>query len=112
MTRSTYLGEFEQLVLLALARLDVEAYGVAIRGEIERRTGQEVATGSVYAVLDRMEKKGYVASRLGEPTRERGGRAKRYFRLLQPGAAALTRARGALDQLWDGLEIEPETYQP
>jgi len=110
-TRSVFLGEFEQLVLLALARLGDDGYGVAVRQEILRRTGQDVATGSVYAALDRMERKGFVTSRLGQPTRERGGRAKRYFHLTEAGALALTRARDVLDDLWEGLEVRPERYR-
>ena len=111
MTRSTFLGPFEQLVLLALARLGDDGYGVAVRGEISRRTGEDVATGSVYAALDRMERKGFVTSRLGEPTAERGGRAKRYFGLTEAGALELTRARAALDGLWDGLDLDPSRYR-
>ena len=84
MPRGGYLGEFELMVLLALMRLGDDAYGVPISLEIEQRTGREVALGSVYAALDRMEEKGLVASRVGDPTAERGGRAKRYFRVTDP----------------------------
>jgi DNA-binding PadR family transcriptional regulator len=108
MPRGEYLGEFEQLVLLAVARLGADAYGVAILDEIRRRVGTEAAVGSVYAALDRLERQGLVASSIGDPTPERGGRAKRFFRLEPAGARALNRARGALDAMWDGLELDPD----
>ena len=75
------LGEFEQLVLLALLRLQPEAYGVAIRDEIEEKTGRRVALGSVYTTLLRLEDKGFVATRIGEPTPQRGGRRKKFYRI-------------------------------
>ena len=75
------LGEFEQLVLLAIARLKGEAYGVPIVEEIERRTGRRVPRGAVYVVLRRLEEKGYVSSRMSDPTPERGGKARRYVKL-------------------------------
>lgn len=105
MPRGEYLGEFEQMVMLAVARLEREAYGIAILDEIRERTGTEVAVGSVYAALDRLERQGYVSSRVGDPTPERGGRAKRFFSLEPAGAYALGRARSAIDALWDGLEL-------
>jgi DNA-binding PadR family transcriptional regulator len=108
MSKGEFLGEFEHVVLLALARLREQAYGMAIREEIDRRTGRDVAIGSVYSALDRMEKKGYVESRVGDPTPERGGRAKRYYQLRRAGVVALTRAREMYAELWDGLEIDTE----
>lgn len=101
------LGEFEQLVLLALLRLADDAYGVAVQREIARRTGRATSFGTVYATLARLEAKGLIASRLGDPTPERGGRRKKYFQLLPPGRRALheclrvlrTMARG-LDASW------------
>jgi DNA-binding PadR family transcriptional regulator len=98
-----YLGEFELLVLLALIRLGDQAYGVPISREIEERSGREVALGSVYASLERLEEKGLVASRLGDPTAERGGRAKRYFRLTKSGLHAVRETQRALVSLWRGL---------
>ena len=80
-----YLGEFEQVVLLTLWRLGEGAYGVTIRREIEERTGRAVTLGGIYPTLDRLEQKGYVSSYTGEPTSERGGRAKRHFRLQPAG---------------------------
>jgi DNA-binding PadR family transcriptional regulator len=87
------LGRFEELVLLALVRLRENAYGVTIRREIAERTGRDVSFGAVYTTLERLQTKGYVSSRIGEPTPERGGRAKRYFRIEAPGIRALNETR-------------------
>jgi len=108
MPRGGFLGEFEQMVLLAVARLGDQAYGMAILEEIQERTGTESAVASVYAALDRLQRHGYVTSEVGEPTPERGGRAKRYFRLQRAGSEALARARNALDSLWDGLQLDSD----
>ena len=108
MSRSTFLGEFEQVTLLAVARLKEDAYGVAIRQEIEERSDRPVAIGSVYAALDRMERKGLIRSKVGEPTPERGGRAKRFYELSPPGLRALVNARETLDRFWEDLELDPE----
>jgi PadR family transcriptional regulator PadR len=105
MPRGEYLGEFEQMVMLAVARLGDDAYGMAILDEIHARTGADAAVASVYAALDRLQRQGYVTSSVGEPTPERGGRAKRYFALEPAGAFALNRARTAIDALWDGVEL-------
>lgn len=99
-----HLGELEQLVLLAVARLEGEGYGVSLRRELEERAERRCSLGAVYATLDRLETKGYVTSREGEPTAERGGRAKRLFRIEPPGMRALVAARRTLDRMWDGLE--------
>jgi len=93
------LGEFEQLLLLALLHLEeegVDAHGVAIRRVIAERTGRTPSTGAVYTALDRLEAKGFVSSRLGEPTPTRGGRPRRFYRLERQGAKALA---GTLDTL-------------
>jgi PadR family transcriptional regulator, regulatory protein PadR len=103
MPRGGYLGEFELMVLLALIRLGDDAYGVPISREIEQRSGREVALGSVYAALERLEEKGLVASRLGDPTAERGGRAKRYFRVTESGLRDVRQTQRALVSLWKGL---------
>src|SRR5580658_2384131 len=103
MARSGYLGEFELMVLLALMRLGDEAYGVPISREIEERSGREVALGSVYAALERLEEKGLVTSRLGDPTAERGGRAKRFFRMTESGLRDVRQTQCALVKLWSGL---------
>ncbi len=108
MPRGDFLGEFEQMVLLAVARLGDNAYGMAILDEIQGRTGTESAVASVYAALDRLQRHGFVTSTKGEPTAERGGRAKRYFRLERAGAESLERSRSALDSLWDGLRLDSD----
>src|ERR1700731_3448564 len=96
MASREYLGEFEQIVLLALLRLQKNAYGVPIRQEIERRTKRSVSVGALYSTLDRLEAKGYVASWFAEPTEERGGRSKRYFRVEPLGLKAVKRSQHAL----------------
>jgi DNA-binding PadR family transcriptional regulator len=103
MARRSFLGEFELMVLLTLIRLDDEAYGVPISRELEQHLGREVALGSVYASLERLEEKGLVASRLGEPTADRGGRAKRYFRVTEDGLRTIRATQRALVSLWKGL---------
>lgn len=112
MSRPESLGEFEQSVLLAIAHLGHEAYGVAIRQEIERRTGRDVAIGALYTSLDRIERKGYVTSRMSDPTPERGGRSRRYFTLRPAGARALQRSREFLDRMWAGLEPDVKRTRP
>jgi PadR family transcriptional regulator len=97
------LGEFEQYVLLAVVRLGDSAYGVAIRQEIEARTDREVAIGALYTSLGRLEQKGYVRSKMSDPTPQRGGRSKRFFTLTASGAAALRQSRDRLARMWDGL---------
>src|SRR5258708_39474986 len=86
-----YLGEFEHIVLLALLRLEDRAYGVTVRQEIQLRIKRDVSIGAVYATLDRLETKGYVKSFHGDPTPERGGRSKRFFRVSGKGLAAVRR---------------------
>jgi PadR family transcriptional regulator len=93
------LGELEQLVMLAAERLGDEAYAVSIRDEIEVRARITLGRSSVYVTLDRLERKGYVASRFGDPTPERGGKAKRCFRLTPAGRRALAVAESALARL-------------
>jgi len=100
-----YLGEFEHIVLLALLRLEDQAYGVTVRQEIELRTKREVSIGAVYATLDRLERKGYVKSQLGDPTPERGGRSKRFFRVTAKGLAAVDRTRRAIQKMIEGLDL-------
>jgi len=100
-----YLGEFEHIVLLALLRLEDRAYGVTVRQEIEFRTDREVSIGAVYATLDRLETKGYVRSRHGDPTPERGGRSKRFFRVTPKGVAAVNRTQLALLNMTEGLSL-------
>ena len=104
MTGKAGLGELERLVLLAVLRLGEGAYGVSIRDEIFGRTGRSVGPGTIYPTLDRLEAKGLVRSKLGEPTPERGGRGKRHFRLTAQGMAEASRAWRELSRLAEGLE--------
>ena len=97
------LGEFEQLVLLAILRLDGEAYGVPIMEEIELRTGRSVSRPAVYIALRRLGNKGLVNSTLAAPTPEQGGRAKRYYRVQKAGLDLLADSRRDLLNMWDGL---------
>lgn len=103
MTDRSYLGEFELILLLAILHLGEEAYGVPISREIERHRGRNVAIGSVYAALERLEAKGLVASSLGDPTPERGGKAKRYFRITKEGLRHVHETRRVLTKLWQKL---------
>lgn len=105
MGKGDYLGEFEQIVLLALIRLGANAYGVRIRQEIAERTSRDVKIGSVYATLERLERKGFVSSTQGEATPERGGRAKRYFKIEAPGEFALNESRRILRSMWQGIAV-------
>ncbi|MDZ4799055.1 MAG: PadR family transcriptional regulator [Bryobacteraceae bacterium] len=103
MPKGESLGEFEHIVLLAILRLGELAYGMRIRQEIHARTGRDSAIGAVYATLDRMAEKGLVTSEMGEATAERGGRAKRFFRVTAEGVELLNRARRDLASMMDGL---------
>lgn len=105
MPKKDYLGEFEQIVLMALLRLRGNAYGMTIRREILDRTGRDASIGAVYATLDRLERKGFVISRMGEATRERGGRAKRYFEITVAGTTALRKSWCVTDRMRDGLVV-------
>jgi PadR family transcriptional regulator, regulatory protein PadR len=105
MSSRDYLGEFEQIVILAVLRLDERAYGVTVRQEIESRTGREVSIGAIYATLDRLQAKGYVHSQLGEPTAERGGRSKRFFRVTGKGMSVLLRTQQAMKNMIKGLKL-------
>jgi PadR family transcriptional regulator len=98
-----FLGGFEFLVLLALIRLGDDAYGVPISEAIEESSGRDVAIGSVYVTLERLERKGLVSSRLGEPTAERGGRAKTYFKVTAKGLREVRNAQRTLVSLWKGV---------
>ena len=100
------LGEFEQMVLLAVlcASQQGEAYGITVFDELTARTKRRVARGAIYMTLDRLEKKGLLSSYQTDPTPERGGRAKRCYRVTKPAMAALRESRRALQNLWEGLE--------
>lgn len=103
MGKGDYLGEFELVVLLTLFHLGEEAYGMTIRMRIEEKTGRSVSIGAVYTTLRRLQAKGHVSSRLGEPSRSRGGRAKKFFALEPEGLAAVQRSREMFVSLWKGL---------
>jgi DNA-binding PadR family transcriptional regulator len=110
MTDRSYLGEFELMILLAVLHLGDEAYGVPISRELERHRGRDVAVGSVYAALERLESKGLVGSTLGDPTPERGGKAKRYFRITKEGLRQVHETRRVLTELWKKLpELKGES---
>jgi len=98
------LGDFEQMVLLAIVHLGGEAYGIPIVEEIERRTGRSVARAAVYITLRRLEEKGFVSSWMSDPTPERGGKARRYVQLTSDGARALRDARQVAERMWQGLD--------
>ena len=101
-----HLGEFEQIVLLAVLRLSDEAYGMLIRREIEKRTNRLLTVGALYRTLDRLEEKSLITSWFGDPTPERGGRSKRYFKVEPLGMRALQESRQALAAMWEGLDIK------
>lgn len=103
-----YLGELEQIVLLAVLRLKDEAYAVPILEQIEEQTGRKVARGALYTALDRLETKGCLRSRVGDPLPERGGRARRYFTVTPSAMRALKQSRASLLRLWRGLESQLE----
>jgi PadR family transcriptional regulator PadR len=106
---SVTLGDFEQLILLALVRLGPDAYGATVRREIEEHAGREVSISAVYTTLERLEQKGLVRSRIGAPTPERGGRRRRHFELLPLGARSLRDAYRALTGMTAGIERRLKT---
>jgi len=99
------LGEFEQIVLLAILRLGENAYGVTIREEIIARTEREPSPGALYVTLDRLEEKGLVRSQFGDPTPQRGGRAKRFFSVNAKGVESIARAQRSYQRLMKGLKL-------
>lgn len=101
--KGTNLGEFEELVMLTIAALMDDAYSVAICDELSSHTGRSVRLGVVHSVLNRLEEKGLVESQLGEPTKTRGGKRKRFYQLTIPGKTALVRSKSVRDQLWDRI---------
>lgn len=101
---SQILGEFEQMVLLAILQLDGEVYGVPIVEEIERRTGRTVSRSAVYVTLRRLEKKGLVTSWMSEPSGERGGKGRRCVQVEPEGVELLREARHAMNRMWDDLD--------
>ena len=105
MTAPLNLGEFEQLILLAILRLGDDAYGVTVRAELADRAGRHVTPGALYTTLERLETKGLISSRMSDPTPQRGGRAKRHVTVTAAGREALTRALQAYERLLDGLDL-------
>jgi len=103
------LGEFEQVVLLAVLRLGEHAYAIPIREEIEQRTGRSVARGALYTALERLEGKRCLRSRMSDPLPERGGRSRRYFAVTATGMAAIRASRRNLLKMWQGLESRLES---
>ncbi|MEQ8474468.1 MAG: helix-turn-helix transcriptional regulator [Marinoscillum sp.] len=101
--KGTNIGEFEEIVLLTIASLMDEAYSVNIVDEIKRVTGRSTKLGVVHAVLNRLEEKGMISSELGEPTKERGGRRKRFFSVSNAGKKSLLKTREQRNQLWDSI---------
>ena len=103
-----FLGEFEQRVLLAILRCDAKAYPIEIRKEIARASGHDPSRGAFYTTLDRLEHKGLLRSRLGDPLPERGGRARRYYSVSPRGLASLRAARQSIEGLSAGVTLDPE----
>jgi PadR family transcriptional regulator PadR len=95
-----YLGEFEELVLLTIAGLGDQAYGVAVQQDIEKRSRRNISIGALHSTITRLEEKGFLKSWLGDPTQERGGRRKRFFELTHTGKVALHEMKGLRDELW------------
>jgi PadR family transcriptional regulator, regulatory protein PadR len=105
MSSPATLGEFEQLVLLAILRLNDNAYGVTIRREISKRINRETTPGALYTTLDRLEEKGLLRSSMGDPTPERGGRAKRFFEVTGTGVKAVAQSQKNYQRMLQGLRL-------
>ena len=102
--KGSHIGEFEELVLLAVCSIDGEAYGVSLQEKLEDLLGRDVSIGAVYAALDRLERKGLVTSWVGDPTSQRGGRRKRHFEITAAGVATLKRVRTVRERIWREIE--------
>lgn len=107
--KRAFLGEFEEVVLLTVAILDDDAYGVTVTQEIEQKTGRAVGFSTVHTTLQRLEEKGFLASRMGGATAERGGRRKRFFSVTAAGRKALRDVKQVREELWSSLP--PQTLQ-
>jgi PadR family transcriptional regulator, regulatory protein PadR len=107
-SRDASLGEFEQLILLALVRLRDNAYGATIHQELQNRTRRQISISAVYTTLDRLAEKGLVESRIGDPTPRRGGRRKKFFQLMPEGAEALSQSYRVFREMTRGLERQLE----
>ncbi len=100
-----YLGEFEELVLLTIATLGDDAYGVAIKDSIEKRCDRTISIGALHSTITRLEEKKYLRSWVGGATAERGGRSKRYYEITRDGKMAIAAAKGLRDELWSESKI-------
>lgn len=98
--KGTYLGEFEEIVLLTIGVLYDEAYGVAIKKELEEQADRKISIGAVHAAVNRLEDKGFLESRFGEPSKSRGGKRKKLYRVTMFGQKALTESRDLRQRLW------------
>jgi PadR family transcriptional regulator, regulatory protein PadR len=105
----TYLGEFEELVLLTIASLGEEAYGVSIQQDIETRCKRSISIGALHATIARLEEKGFLKSWLGGATQERGGRSKRYYEITPSGKKAVSESKSLRDELWSLSKIKLST---
>jgi PadR family transcriptional regulator, regulatory protein PadR len=106
---AVYLGEFEELVLLTVAALDSEAYGVSIQHDIETRCKRAISIGALHSTITRLEEKGFLKSWTGGATQERGGRSKRFFEVTQAGKKAVTEAKALRDELWSVSKVKLQT---
>lgn len=107
----TYLGEFEELVLLTIASLGNEAYGVSIQQDIENRCNRNISIGALHSTITRLEEKGFLKSWLGGATAERGGRSKRYYEITQAGKKAVTESKSIRDELWSLSQAKLSTNE-
>ena len=107
--KRTFLGEFEEIVVLTVAILGEEAYGVTVTQELEQKTGRSVGFSTVHTTLQRLEEKGFLASQMGGATAERGGRRKRFFTVTAAGRKALVEVKQVREELWGALP--PQTLQ-
>lgn len=101
--KGTYLGEFEEIVLLSIAILDTEAYGISIKDEIRKRTKRDPSIGALHSSLNRLEEKGFIDSKEGDTTPERGGRRKLYYHITKAGVRALEKSRQLRNSMWDAI---------
>jgi PadR family transcriptional regulator, regulatory protein PadR len=109
---SDRIGDFERLILFAIVRLGDDVSTVTIRQQIEARTGRAISPGALYTALDRLETRGFLTSRLGDSTPERGGKRKRMYTIEPVGARALTRSYEALRKMASGLTAKLQTFEP
>ena len=110
MRSRSLLGDLEELALLAVLRLGSDAYGARIREELSQQAGRTASISTLYVTLMRLEEKGYVRSWLGEPTGERGGKAKRFFEVRPEGIAVLETVRDIRKRMWEGVSVEGEAH--